>query len=151
MAEIVRLQTRPDRVKRETAAEIRQLLLAYPEQDLPAQARAAILNTLTKATNPDERESIWPGGFVMINRVQTKVVWDAIRALPGADRPGHVRHAFDLVLLNLRHDNGEVMLTRDEIAAEIGCAASVVSRVMGTLGSSRQRYVSRHRIFAKIL
>jgi hypothetical protein len=33
MAEIVRLQTRPDRVKRETAAEIRQLILAYPEQD----------------------------------------------------------------------------------------------------------------------
>ena len=30
MAEIVRLQTRPDRVKRETAAEIRQLILAYP-------------------------------------------------------------------------------------------------------------------------
>ena len=62
MAEIVRLQTRPDRVKRETAAEIRQLILAYPEQDLPAQARAAILNTLTRATNPDERETIWPGG-----------------------------------------------------------------------------------------
>lgn len=143
MAEIVRLQTRPDRVKRETAAEIRQLIFAYPEQDLPAQARAAILNTLTRATNPDERESIWPGGFVMINRVQTKAVWDAIRALPGADRPGHVRHAFDLVLLNLRHDSGEVMLTRDEIAAEIGCAAGHVSRIMGTL--ERMGVIRRER------
>ena len=54
----------------------------------------------------------------MISRKQTEAIWDAIRALPADDRPNHVRHAFDLVLLYLRQDNGEVMLTRDEMAAD---------------------------------
>jgi hypothetical protein len=143
MARIVRLQTRPERVKRETAAEITRQLLLYPEDELPAQARAAILNTLSRATSPDESQGIWPGGFTMINRKQTKAVWDAIRALPADDRPNHVRHAFDLVLLNLRQDNGEVMLTRDEIAAEIGCAPKHASTVMGTL--ERMGVIRRER------
>jgi DNA-binding Lrp family transcriptional regulator len=69
----------------------------------------------------------------MISRTQTAAVWDAIRALPSEARPGHVRHAFDLVLLNLNQDSGEVMLSRDEIAEKIGCAPGHVSRVMGTL------------------
>ena len=38
MAQIVRLTTRPERVKRETAAEIRRQLLLYPEEELPAPA-----------------------------------------------------------------------------------------------------------------
>jgi DNA-binding transcriptional regulator YhcF (GntR family) len=143
MAKVVRLTTRPERVKRETAAELRQLILAYPEQDLPAQPRAAILNVLSRATCPDNDHGIWPGGFTMISRKQTEVVWDAIRALPAKDRPNQVRHAFDLVLLNLRPDNGEVMLTRDEMAAKIGCASANLSRVMGTL--ERMGVVQRER------
>ncbi len=143
MARVVRLQTRPEKVKRETADEIRQLLLQYPEGDLPAVARAQVLNTLTRVTNPDHVESIWPGGFTMISRAQTEVIWDAIRALPGRDRPNHVRHAFDLVLLNLRQDDGEVMLTRDQMAAKMGCAAKHVSTVMGTL--ERMGVVRRER------
>jgi hypothetical protein len=69
----------------------------------------------------------------MLSRAQTKAVWDAIRALSANQRPHQVRHAFDLVLLNLRQDTGEVMLTRDEFAAEIGCAPKHVSTIMGTL------------------
>ena len=49
-------------------------------------------------------------------------MWDAIRALPADDRPNQVRHAFDLV-----------MLTRDEMAAEIGCSAANLSTIMGVL------------------
>jgi hypothetical protein len=143
---VVRLTTRPERVKRETAAEIKQLLLAYPENELPAQARAAMLNTLSRATCPDDSQGLWPGGFTMISRKQTKAVWDAIRALPGDARPNHVRHAFDLVMLNLRQDNGEVMLTRDEIAAEIGCTSENVSRVMGTLEKMGVIYRQRRKV-----
>jgi DNA-binding Lrp family transcriptional regulator len=69
----------------------------------------------------------------MINPNQVAAVWDAIRALPADARPNHVRHAFDLVMLNLRQDNGEVMLTREELAAKIGCSAANLSRIMGTL------------------
>ncbi|MFT9417539.1 helix-turn-helix domain-containing protein [Acetobacter sp.] len=42
-------------------------------------------------------------------------------------------YAFDLVLLNLRQDTGEVLLTRDQLAEEIGCAPRSVSTIMGTL------------------
>lgn len=69
----------------------------------------------------------------MLSRVQTKWVWDQIRKLPPEARPNQVRHAFDLVLLYLRQDTGEVMLTRDEIAREIGCHPRHVSTIMGTL------------------
>jgi hypothetical protein len=79
----------------------------------------------------------------MISRQQTAAVWDAIRALPADDRPGRVRHAFDLVLLNLRQDTGEVMLTRDEMAAATGCAPKHVSTIMGTL--ERMGVIRRER------
>lgn len=69
----------------------------------------------------------------MISRDQTKLVWDAIRALPPEDRPQQVRHAFDLALLSLRQDTGEIMMRRDELAEEIGCAPRTVSEIMGVL------------------
>lgn len=72
---------------------------------------------------------------MMLSRVQGAAIWDAIRKLPAALRPHQVRHAFDLVLLNLRQDTGEVMLTRDQIAEQIGCSPANVSRIMGTLES----------------
>lgn len=79
----------------------------------------------------------------MLSRDQTAAVWDAIRALPPGDRPNHVRHAFDLALLNLHQDTGEVMLTRDQLAERIGCAPGHVSRVMGTL--ERMDVIRRER------
>lgn len=36
-------------------------------------------------------------------------------------------------MLNLRQDTGEVILTRDQLAAEIGCDPDHVSNVTGTL------------------
>jgi CRP-like cAMP-binding protein len=133
MAEVVRLTTRPERVKRETAAAIVAQLLLFSEQDLPAQPRAAILNALARVTHPDTETSIWGVGYMMIHRRETKVVWDAIRQLPRKDRPQEVRHCFDLVLLNIRQDNGEIMMTRDEMAEEIGCAPREVSKAMNVL------------------
>ena len=52
-----------------------------------------------------------------------------------------MRHAFDLVLLNLWEN--EVMLTRDEFAAEMGCAPKHVSTIMGTL--ERMGVIRRER------
>jgi len=69
----------------------------------------------------------------MLSRAQTAAIWDAIRALPADDRPNQVRHAFDLVVLNLRQDTGEVMLTREQLAEKIGCAPRNLSTIMGVL------------------
>ncbi len=71
--------------------------------------------------------------FTMLGHAQTKAIWDAIRALDPDERPNQVRHAFDLVILNLRQDTGEVMLTRDQLAKEISCSPDHVSHAMSIL------------------
>lgn len=139
MSRIVRLTTQQQRSEREEAAQVaEQLSLLSVEflKHLPGEARTAISRAtyaLQKAARPDTEEGLWPGGFTMISRDQTKLVWDAIRALPPEDRPQQVRHAFDLALLSLRQDTGEIMMRRDELAEEIGCSPQNVSQIMGVL------------------
>ena len=139
MAQIVRLTTKPQRSGQKEAAQAAEQLSLLSEEllkHLPGEARIAIsraTHALQKAARPDTTEGLWPGGFTMLSRMQTAAIWDAIRALPSDDRPNQVRHAFDLVLLNLRQDTGEVLLTRDQLAEEINCAPRSVSTIMGTL------------------
>jgi len=139
MAQIVRLTTRQQRSGQEEAAQVAEQLSLLSEEllkHLPGEARIAIsraTHALQKAARPDTTEGLWPGGFTMLSRMQTAAIWNAIRALPSDDRPNQVRHAFDLVLLNLRQDTGEVLLTRDQLAEEIDCAPRSVSTIMGTL------------------
>ncbi|MBV9750584.1 MAG: hypothetical protein JO157_17385 [Acetobacteraceae bacterium] len=149
MTQLVRLQTRRERTEREAAADLADQLRLIPDAllgQLPPGVQRAISQAkqgLHRHARPDTEEGLWPGGFTMISRAQTKAVWDAIRALPPDARPGQVRHAFDLVLLNLDQDTGEVLLTRDQLAGEIGCAADNVSHVMGTL--ERMGVIRRER------
>lgn len=139
MTQIVRLATQQQRSEREEAAQVAEQLSLLSDEflkHLPGEARIAISRAtyaLQKAARPDTEEGLWPGGFTMLSRMQTAAIWDAIRELPSDDRPNQVRHAFDLVLLNLRQDTGEVLLTRDQLAEKIGCAPNHVSRIMGTL------------------
>ena len=149
MAQPVRLRTKQHSAEREASAELAgQLALLSPEllAQLPSEARMAIsraTHALQRHARPSTEHGLWPGGFTMLSRDQTAAVWDAIRALPADDRPNHVRHAFDLVLLNLRQDTGEVMLTRDQLAGRIGCAPKHVRTIMGTL--ERMGVVRRER------
>ena len=149
MAQVVRLRTKEQRTQREAAASLAEQLRQLPNEllgQLPGTIRLAISQAthgLHKHARPDTEEGLWPGGFTMLSRTQTKAIWDAIRALPADDRPGQVRHAFDLVILNLRQDTGEVMLTRDQLAEEIGCDPDNVSHVMSTL--ERMGVIRRER------
>lgn len=139
MGVVQRLVTQRERITREAAAAVGEQLALFPESVLPAWARASVMNAVQRIAEPDTEGSIWPGGFCMLSRAQTAAVWDAIRALPREKRPNQVRHAFDLVLLNLRQDTGEVMLTCDQIAERMSrpgapaVASRHVSEVMGTL------------------
>jgi len=139
MAQIVRLTTQKERSDKEVWALAAEQLSLLPEEllkHLPGDARIAIsraTHALQKAARPDTTEGLWPGGFTMLSRIQTATIWDGIRELPSNDRPNQVRHAFDLVLLNLRQDTGEVLLTRDQLSEKIGCAPKHVSTIMGTL------------------
>ncbi len=140
---LLRFRSKRDLITRETAAKLADQIRLFPEDQLPAQARAGMLNQLHRFTHPDSEQPIWKGGFMMLSQVQCVAVWDAIRALPPAARQNQVRHAFDLVLANLRQDTGEVMLTRDDFAKRIGCAARTVSTIMTTL--ERMGVIRRER------
>lgn len=142
-ATLVRFVPRRERITREAAATLSAALSDFSEDQVPAWARASLLNALHRLTKPNAEEGLWPGGFTMLSRTQTAAVWDAIRKLGPQDRPQQVRHAFDLVLLNLRQDTGEVMLTRDQFAAALECAPRNVSTVMGVL--ERMGVIRRER------
>lgn len=149
MTQVVRLRSKRQQGERdEAAAAAAQLSLLSSDLlgRLPGSVQRAISQTthgLHRHARPDTEEGLWPGGFTMLSRTQTAAIWDAIRALPADDRPNQVRHAFDLVLLNLRQDTGEVMLTRDQLAERIGCAPRSVSTIMGTL--ERMGVIRRER------
>jgi len=130
-------------MKREAAAKVAAYIGQMTDDEMPNWARASVMNQLHRCTHPDTEEAIWPGGFTMLSRTQTAAVWDAIRQLPASARPNKVRHAFDLVLLNLRQDTGEVMLGREDLAQKIGCSADHVSHVMSTL--ERMNVIRRER------
>ncbi len=149
MAQLIRFRSKQQQSEREASAALaEQFSLLPPEmlEQLPGEARMLISRAtyaLQRFARPGTNEGLWPGGFTMLSRDQTIAIWDAIRALPSDDRPNHVRHAFDLVLVNLRQDTGEVMLTRDQLAEKIGCAPRHVSTVMGTL--ERMGVIRRER------
>jgi hypothetical protein len=131
-----RFRSRRELIEREAAAAFAAQVGLFPDDQLPAHAqhaRAVLLSALKRLTSLDPERSIWPGGFVMLSQTQVAAVWTAIRALPPSARPHQVRHAFDLVLLNLQPDTGEVLLTRAEFAEKIGASADNVSTVMSTL------------------
>src|ERR1700682_4949383 len=111
MGEVKRFVPKAQRVLQEVAASIEEQLRLFPEEQLPELPRELMLNDLYRCTrNPDE--SLWPGGYSMLSRPQTAVIWRAHRNLRADKRQGQVRHAFYLALLNLRQDTGEIMLTR---------------------------------------
>lgn len=127
MAEITRFVSRPERLSRQKAEDARQAVL---DLELPKTATETILLTIARHADPGRPEK-W--AFHMLQPKQVLTVWDAIRALPGKDRPHQVRHLFDLVLTHLEWNTGLVLLTREELATRIGAAPGDVSRMMGTL------------------
>lgn len=140
---LLRFRPKRELITQEAAASLAEQLKLFTEQEVPAVAQAQLLNALHRLTHPDAEQPIWKGGFMMLSRIQCVAVWDAIRSLPAVSRPNQVRHAFDLVLANLRQDTGEVMLTRDEFADKMGCASRSVSTVMTTL--ERMDVIRRER------
>ena len=125
-ARIARLRTRPDQLRAETAAELRQLVLEYPA--LPERARGEIVAAIDRQT---ASEAGWT--FVMLSADQNATV---VRWLREHSRQPVLSLAlWGELFTALRRDTGEIMLSRDELAERIGASADEVSRVMGELAS----------------
>ena len=125
-ATLHRLRTKRQRLRREQAAALRQMILDF--EGLPDHAARAIIGAIDRET---VAENGWT--FVMLSPDQNHAVvrW----LLEHAERP---REALDLWALLFRHldrHTGMILLTRDELAEQVGTHSDNVSRIMADLES----------------
>jgi hypothetical protein len=123
-AGLARLKTKPQRLREEQAAALRQMILAFPE--LPEPAAGAIVAAIDRET---AAENGWT--FVMLSPAQNRAVvrW----LLQHSSRPQKALDLWALLFEHLRRDTGEVMLTREEMAEFIDDLPNNVSAIMGEL------------------
>ena len=124
-AVIKRLETRPEKLKREEARRLKAMLLGF-RGDIPGRALGELLATLDRHTAAGTE---WP--FVMISPEQNAAVvrWLARHS----ERPQLAMQLWALLFQHLRRDTGEVVRARDELAADLGVAPKHVSTVMSEL------------------
>ncbi len=136
-ARIARLRTKADRLRSDTAAQLRQLVLEYP--GLPERARGEIIGTIDRQT---ASEAGWT--FVMLSPEQNAAV---VRWLRHHSRqPTMALALWGELFTALRRDTGEIMLTRDELAERVGVSAYEISRVMGELARIGAIIVHREKV-----
>ncbi len=122
---IKRLETRPEKLKREEASRLKATLLGF-RGDVPERTLGELLATLDRHT---AAATEWP--FVMISPEQNAAVvrWLAKHS----ERPQVAVQLWALLFQHLRRDTGEVVRARDELAADLGVAPKHVSTVMSEL------------------
>jgi hypothetical protein len=136
-AQIARLRTKADRLRSDTAAQLRQLVLEYP--DLPERARGEIIGTIDRQT---ASEAGWT--FVMLSPEQNAAV---VRWLRQHSRlPTLALALWGELFTALRRDTGEIMLTRDELAERVDTHPNNVSTVMHELAGIGAIIVHREKM-----
>jgi hypothetical protein len=123
-AALHRLRTKRQRLRREQAAALRQMILDF--EGLPDHAARAIIGAI-------DRETIAENGwtFVMLSPEQNEAVvaW----LLDHSSRPQKAVRLWAALFRHLRRDSGEILLTRDELAGQVGTSADHVSEIMAEL------------------
>lgn len=123
-ARIVRLRSKPTRLRAEQAQELRQMVLDFP--GLPDHASGEIIAAIDRET---AAENGWT--FVMLSPAQNKAVQRWL--VENSKRPHKATILWAELFDHLRRDTGEVMLTRDELAELVGCTADHVTEIMTEL------------------
>src|SRR3954454_8472114 len=121
---IVRLRTKADRLRSDTAAQLRQLVLEF--NGLPERARGEIVAAIDRQTTS---EAGWT--FVMLSPEQNAAVMRWLRS--NSRFPTMALALWGELFTALRRDTGEIVLTRDELAERVGTHPSRVSTVMHEL------------------
>src|SRR3954453_20105166 len=136
-AKLLRLTTKPARMRVETAAELRRMLLDFP--GLPGRERDGLIAALDRLTPGEGR---WP--FVMISPEQNAAV---VRWLRHHSRfPTLALALWGELFTALRRDTGEIVLTRDELAERVGTRPTHVSTLMHELAGIGAVIVHRERV-----
>lgn len=143
MATISRLRTKPDRLRSDQAAELRQALLPFEAGEMAHAVRELIAHI--------DRQTVSDNGwtFVMISPAQNAAVVRWLRQ--NSSRPLVALEMWSLCFVNLDMRSGEILLSRSEIADAVGERVENVSRVMSELEKcgaiSRKRDRTRVRYF----
>src|SRR4051794_21298684 len=133
-AQIVKLNTRRQRLRAEQAAQLRQLVLEF--EGLDGNAAGRIVAAIDRETAAPRE---WP--FVMISPAQNASVVGQLTAHSG--RPKMAARLWAQLFLHLRLDTGQIVASREELAAEVGAKPNRVSEIMGEL--VRMRAVIREQ------
>jgi hypothetical protein len=124
MASIVVLRTKPERLRTDQAAVLRQALLPF-EEAMPDAVRA-LISHIDRQTASRNR---WT--FVMINPAQNDAVVNFLADY--STRPVVGMKLWSLCFNYLRNDTCEIMLTREEFAEKLQQRVQEVSTIMTEL------------------
>src|SRR3954452_669676 len=123
-AQIVRLNTRRQRLRGEQATQLRQLVLEF--EGLDAVAAGRIVAAIDRET---AAEKGWT--FVQLNAAQNDFVIEQLTA--HSARPQMATRLWAKLFLHLRLDTNEVVVTRAALAEAVGAKPNHVSEVMSEL------------------
>lgn len=125
-AKISRLVTRPDKLREEQAAQLRQLVLAFPEA--PPDAISRVLAAIDRET---ATRNGWT--FVMLSPSQNRAVVGWLRE--HSKRPMVALVLWSELFTHLEAETGHIVATREALAEAVGASVQDVSRVMTELVS----------------
>ena len=127
---IHRLHTKPERLRQEQADHIRQLVLGF---DLPERPVAEIVAAIDRQTAESFR---WT--FIMLSPSQNAAVvgWLA----DNSRRPIKALRLWARLFELMRHDTGEIVASRTQIADHVGVTPRHVSEIMSELASINAIY-----------
>jgi hypothetical protein len=123
-ATLHRLRTKRQRLRKEQAQALRQMILDF--EGLPDHAARAIIGAIDRETAADNG---WT--FVMLSPAQNRAVVNWLLAHADRHRPALALWA--LLFEHLDRHTGMILLTRDELAEQIGTHPDIVSTIMSDL------------------
>lgn len=125
MGKIVELATRPDRLRKAQEEELREALLPF-EDRVPGGVFRQMMQVIDRSTSARNK---WT--FVMLSPEQNLTVVNYLAS--NSKRPIMAMKAWATCFQYLRIDTGEIMLTREQLAEQLGTDADNVSRCMSEL------------------
>lgn len=142
MRNVTRLKTRKDRLQEDQADLLKQALLPFADNGgAMGDAVGRLYVQIKNLTAPD------PGTtepFVMIRPAQNRAV--TLWLMENSKRPMKAVSVWTLLFDHLMPHTGQVMLTREEIAEQVGVPVNHISQIMNELVAFGAIFSEREKI-----
>lgn len=142
MRNVTRLKTRKDRLQEDQADLLKQALLPFADNGgAMGDAVGRLYVQIKNLTSPD------PGTtepFVMIRPAQNRAV--TLWLMENSKRPMKAVSVWTLLFDHLMPHTGQVMLTREEIAEQVGVPVNHISQIMNELVAFGAIFSEREKV-----